>query len=90
MIEDKLVLAGMKQGWNDRGRYDGIIRELNKIKEGLKMTPLFTFAPEEINITLGDYDLQINYWENIYGELFVTEYKEKRKELSLLIGEDKK
>jgi len=89
MIEDKLALASMKQGWEDRTRYEAIMNIIREIKPGSEST-LFLFRVEEMHHNLREYDSEIKRMEEIYGESFVEEYKNRRKEISLSIGEDRR
>lgn len=73
MIEDRLILAAMKQGWEDGKEYSKMLTKLKRIEADLNK---LNYSIDELDEILEEENPLISSWENIYGESFVAKYKE--------------
>jgi hypothetical protein len=79
MTLDTELINARKQGWNDGRKYVAILKTLSETENNYLL-----YGSEKIKAILDECDIEIKKMEEIYGESFVIEYKDERKELTLL------
>ncbi len=90
MIEDKLVLAGMKQGFNEGREYQMKLEKLNEIRNNfLGKEEILPHQMGNIIQMLKEYDHRVREFEETYGKGNFIEYKIRR-ELFIQIIKNKR
>ncbi|VVB83185.1 Uncharacterised protein [uncultured archaeon] len=95
MIEDKLTLAGMKQGFVEGREYQKILESMERFKENFGKQQVTFLERQEMTWTLSGYDVIIAKLKETYGKETIIDYDNSKAELVGLIRlteklEDKK